>query len=297
MVTNSHSPHGPHSPWGARLGTLALWAAAGASVVFWGLRLSAPAAQAMLPAVPDAVAPDAQALARLLGALPSSAPGAAAPVAAPPGRFALIGVLSGRRSGGGAAGISGEGEPARPIRLGGAAGPVRGGRCAVGSPQWRRRGADCGRWQPGPTIPQRGCGRPRAAAANPGPPSGATGPPYGRACHGDSGHAAEGSGIAPAVEPLRCHRGGGTGGHRGRLQHGLALSGGARCRALSAGAGRYLGVALVAVDVPDAALRRLATQGFRVLRFHFMRHIGGAARIEEVLAPTPRLAAVGHAFA
>src|SRR6218665_2334505 len=106
MVTNSPSPHGPHSPWGARLGTLALWAAAGASVVFWGLRLSAPAAQAMLPAVPppppqpsppavpDAVAPDAQALARLLGALPSSAPGAAAPVAAPPGRFALIGVLS-----------------------------------------------------------------------------------------------------------------------------------------------------------------------------------------------------------
>ncbi|MCW5231379.1 hypothetical protein [Verminephrobacter eiseniae] len=120
MVTNSHSPHGPHSPWGARLGTLALWAAAGASVVFWGLRLSAPAAQAMLPAVPDAVAPDAQALARLLGALPSSAPGAAAPVAAPPGRFALIGVLSGRRSGGGAALIAVDGKPARPFRIGAA---------------------------------------------------------------------------------------------------------------------------------------------------------------------------------
>src|SRR6218665_98082 len=152
MVTNSHSPHGPHSPWGARLGTLALWAAAGASVVFWGLRLSAPAAQAMLPAVPDAVAPDAQALARLLGALPSSAPGAAAPAAAPPGRLALVG---GRGWGGG--------------------------------------GGDCGGWQTGPTISHRGCGRPRAAAANPGPPSGATGPPYGRACHGDSGPAAEGS--------------------------------------------------------------------------------------------------------
>src|SRR6218665_3928157 len=55
--------------------------------------------------------------------------------------------------------------------------------------------------------------------------------------------------------------------------------------------------ALVAVDVPDAALRRLATQGFRGVRFHFMHHIGGAARIEEVRAPTPRLAAVGHAFA
>src|SRR6218665_956886 len=81
-----------------------------------------------------------------------------------------------------------------------AAGPVRADRCAVGAPQWRRRGADCGRWQTGPTISHRGCGRPRAAAANPGPPSGATGPPYGRACHGDPGHAAEGSGIAPAVE-------------------------------------------------------------------------------------------------
>ncbi|MCW8181897.1 prepilin-type N-terminal cleavage/methylation domain-containing protein [Verminephrobacter eiseniae] len=74
----------------------------------------------MLPAVPDAVAPDAQALARLLGALPSSAPGAAAPVAAPPGRFALIGVLSGRRSGGGAALIAVDGKPARPFRIGAA---------------------------------------------------------------------------------------------------------------------------------------------------------------------------------
>src|SRR6218665_1641587 len=114
-----------------------------------------PATKAWLPAVPDAVAPDAQALARLLGALPSSAPGAAAPVAAPPGRFALIGVLSGprrgrrgaarcsapggaarvaappgrfaligvrsgRRSGGGAALIAVDGKPARPFRIGAA---------------------------------------------------------------------------------------------------------------------------------------------------------------------------------
>src|SRR6218665_1235810 len=120
MVTNWNSRQGPHSPWGARLGTLALWAAAGASVVFWGLRLSAPAAQAMLPAVPDAVATDAQALARLLGAFASSAPGAAAPGAAPPGRFALVGVRSGRRSGGGAALIAVDGKPARPFRIGAA---------------------------------------------------------------------------------------------------------------------------------------------------------------------------------
>src|SRR6218665_122953 len=280
MVTNWNSRQGPHSPWGARLGTLALWAAAGASVVFWGLRLSAPAAQAMLPAVPDAVAPDAQALARLPGPLPPSRPH---PTAPPPRRARRRGA---RRPGPGALAGRAAFFGARRGSAGGcAAGPVRADRCAVGAPPGGRGGGGGGRGGRG------------GGAGSPGPPSGATGPPYGRACHGDSGHAAEGSGIAPAVEPLRCHRGGGTGGHRGRLQHGLALSGGARCRALSAGAGRYLGVALVAVDVPDAALRRLATQGFRVLRFHFMRHIGGAARIEEVLAPTPRLAAVGHAFA
>src|SRR6218665_832777 len=79
-----------------------------------------PPPHAPPPAGPDAVAPDAQALARLRGALPSSAPGAAAPVAAPPGRFALIGVLSGRRSGGGAALIAVDGKPARPFRIGAA---------------------------------------------------------------------------------------------------------------------------------------------------------------------------------
>ena len=63
MVTNTYSK------WGVRLGTLALWAAAGASVVFWGLRLSAPAAGPAAPVVlPAPAVPDAQALARLLGA-------------------------------------------------------------------------------------------------------------------------------------------------------------------------------------------------------------------------------------
>ena len=116
MVTNSHSK------WGVRLGTLALWAAAGASVVFWGLRLSAPAAGAAAPVmVPTAVSPDAQALARLLGAVPAVA-GAAPTVAAPTlaSRFALIGVLSGRNSGGGAALIAVDGKPAKPFRVGAA---------------------------------------------------------------------------------------------------------------------------------------------------------------------------------
>jgi general secretion pathway protein C len=116
MVTNSYSK------WGVRLGTLALWAVAGASVVFWGLRLSAPSASGVGPAVaPAPVVPDAQALARLLGAQPS-VPGAApvAPVASAASRFTLIGVLSGRSSGGGAALIAVDGKPAKPFRVGAA---------------------------------------------------------------------------------------------------------------------------------------------------------------------------------
>ena len=63
--------------------------------------------------------------------------------------------------------------------------------------------------------------------------------------------------------------------------------------AIAAGEGRYLGVALVAPDVPDAELQRLAQAGFRGVRFNFMRHIAGGVTVDEVLALTPRLAAVG----
>ena len=120
MMTNLRS--NSHGKWGVRLGTLALWAAAGASVVFWGLRLSAPAVGTAAPVVvPPAAAPDAQALARLLGAVPQAAN--AAPVPSAPtlaSRFALIGVLSGRDSGGGAALIAVDGKPAKPFRVGAA---------------------------------------------------------------------------------------------------------------------------------------------------------------------------------
>lgn len=110
MVTNTFSP------WGVRLGTLALWALAGASTVYWGLRLSASApALPVAAAAPDPVAPDAQALARLLGAGPVAA--AAAPAAA--SRFVLVGVLAGTASGGGAALIAIDGKPAKPYRIGG----------------------------------------------------------------------------------------------------------------------------------------------------------------------------------
>ena len=63
--------------------------------------------------------------------------------------------------------------------------------------------------------------------------------------------------------------------------------------AIAAGQGRYLGIALVETDVPDAELERLALAGFRGVRFNFMRHIATTAGVDAVLALTPRLAAVG----
>ncbi|MFN7857388.1 MAG: type II secretion system protein N [Acidovorax sp.] len=120
MATTSLS-----NPWGVRLATLVLWAAAAASAVYWGLRLSASGPVALAPPpVASAVAPDAQALARLLGAVPSAASAApAAPEVALASRFALIGVISGRSSGGGAALIAVDGQPAKPYRVGAAVAP------------------------------------------------------------------------------------------------------------------------------------------------------------------------------
>ena len=63
--------------------------------------------------------------------------------------------------------------------------------------------------------------------------------------------------------------------------------------AIAHGEGRYLGVALVPADVPDAELARLAKAGMRGVRFNFMRHLGAGADVREVLALTPRLAAHG----
>ena len=71
----------------------------------------------MVPAVfVSPPAPDGQAIARLLGAVPVAS--AAAPVASIASRFALVGVLAGRQSGGGAALIAIDGQPARPFRVG-----------------------------------------------------------------------------------------------------------------------------------------------------------------------------------
>ena len=109
----------PHQRWSVRLSTLVLWALALASVAYWGLRLLAAPAGLAVPAVaPAPPAPDAEALARLLRAQPSQT--AAPPVAAGPGRLVLLGVLAGQRSGGGAALIAVDGQPAKPFRVGAA---------------------------------------------------------------------------------------------------------------------------------------------------------------------------------
>jgi len=112
-------PSSPQSgaAWGLRLATFALWVLAGASLVYWGLRLTQrplpPAAAAAPPAVP---APDAQALGVLLGVPGATAVAAAtAPETVPASRFALV---AGRHSGGGAALIAVDGKPAKPYRVG-----------------------------------------------------------------------------------------------------------------------------------------------------------------------------------
>ena len=106
--------------WAPPLATLVLWALAGASAVYWGLRLSEPAAgPAPVAAAPEPILPDAQALARLLGAHAQAA--AATPAAA--SRFTLLGVLAGTQSGDGAALIAVDGKPPRHYRVGAAIEP------------------------------------------------------------------------------------------------------------------------------------------------------------------------------
>lgn len=60
--------------------------------------------------------------------------------------------------------------------------------------------------------------------------------------------------------------------------------------AIAAGQGRYLGVALVPVDISSDALGRLAKQGFRAVRFNFMKHLGVGAHPQALVDLTQRLA-------
>lgn len=122
MLLTTHSPARHRNTWGLRLTTAALWAAAAASAVYWGLRLSAPAAPAPVAAASSLPpAPDSQAIARLLGAVPTTSANTPTPAAAPAAsRFALVGVLAGKRSASGAALIAVDGQPAKPFQVGAA---------------------------------------------------------------------------------------------------------------------------------------------------------------------------------
>jgi len=75
------------------------------------------------------------------------------------------------------------------------------------------------------------------------------------------------------------------------LVHGFDNS--AVADAIAAGSGRYLGVALVPHDVADSELKRLRDAGFRGVRFNFIRHLPQAHSVDNVVALTPRLAALG----
>lgn len=57
--------------------------------------------------------------------------------------------------------------------------------------------------------------------------------------------------------------------------------------------GNYLGVALLPAYVGLADLLDHVRQGFRAVRFNFMKHLGGGASLEEVIALTPLLASLG----
>jgi 2-pyrone-4,6-dicarboxylate lactonase len=62
---------------------------------------------------------------------------------------------------------------------------------------------------------------------------------------------------------------------------------------IAAGGGNYLGIALTPVDMPVSELRKLYDQGFRGVRFNFMRHLTASASIENVVSMTSRLADAG----
>ena len=109
----------PYAParWPSVTATVVLWAAAAASIVFWGLRMATPADSARPPAVSSvsALNVDSAAVVRMLGAQPVVERVAVAPDAA--SRFALLGVVA-DDTGRGAALIAVDGQPAKPFRVG-----------------------------------------------------------------------------------------------------------------------------------------------------------------------------------
>ena len=61
---------------------------------------------------------------------------------------------------------------------------------------------------------------------------------------------------------------------------------------IAARGGTYCGIALAPLSVSDTTLQQLHGQGFRGLRFNFMKHLGSATPIEEIIKLTARLAAL-----
>lgn len=55
----------------------------------------------------------------------------------------------------------------------------------------------------------------------------------------------------------------------------------------------YTGVALAPTSISDATLRRLDAQGLCGVRFNYMKHLGGGAPLDDVIALSKRLAPIG----
>ena len=73
--------------------------------------------------------------------------------------------------------------------------------------------------------------------------------------------------------------------------HGHDLA--ATADALAAKGGAYRGVALVPTSISAAELKKLDEAGFRGARFHYMKHVGPAEPIDEVIGLGKRLADIG----
>lgn len=101
-----------------RLATLLLWALVGAIAVFWWLKTTQKPELPLAPVVMNTfAAPDTQAVARALGVQQQTMP-VASLVLPTASRMTLVGVLSGRQSGGGAALIAADGKPPQTYRVG-----------------------------------------------------------------------------------------------------------------------------------------------------------------------------------
>lgn len=110
--------HTASGRWPSRIVTLLVWGLAGASLVYWGLKLGTPTG-AMLnaPVAMSGAAPsDPAMVAYLLGAR-SQAAAATGPAPAAPSRFLLTGVIAGHTNQG-AALISVDGKAPKPYRVG-----------------------------------------------------------------------------------------------------------------------------------------------------------------------------------